>query len=111
MTPRETVTGLSVLSKQVEVETGHLFSPLSQHLLVVRGLKTRRRRLVALFAVQDHAKVSRAAFGGRHPGAAEKGRMVSHMLPVAAGQIGDPMAFFVLMIADDGLVHAVPLSV
>ena len=65
------------------------------------------RRLVALFAVQDHAEMLRAPFFGRHPGAAEKRRMVSHMLPVTAGQIGNPMAFFILVIADDGLVHVV----
>jgi hypothetical protein len=28
-----------------------------------------------------------------------------HMLPMAAGQIGHPVPFFILMIADNGLIH------
>lgn len=32
-----------------------------------------------------------------------------HMLPVAAGQIRDPVSFFVLMVADYLLLHPFPL--
>ena len=35
-------------------------------------------------------------------------RVVANMLRMSAGEIGDPMAFFVLMEAGDGLEHGEP---
>lgn len=49
-----------------------------------------------------------AAFGDDDPGTAEKRRLMPDMLAMAAGQISHPVAKFILMIADDELVHALP---
>ena len=64
------------------------------------------RRFFALLAVQDSAEILPAALGCQYPGTAEKRGMVPDMLAMAAGQICHPMPFFVLMIADDRLIHA-----
>ena len=45
------------------------------------------------------------ALGGDGPRAIHERRLMPHMLPMTAGQIGYPVPLFVLMIPDDGLIH------
>ena len=66
--------------------------------------------LVAADAVQLVAEKAGAARRFEHPRALAKRRVVAHMLSVAAGQLGDPVAVVVLMPAGDGLVHSFRLS-
>lgn len=42
---------------------------------------------------------------GHHPGSARHRRLMAHVLPVPALQIGDPIALIILMVADDALLH------
>ena len=79
-------------------DNGEFFNTISN-----RGRKI--RRFFAFFAIQDAAEMLSASFVRRDPRTAEKGRMMSDMLTMAAGQIGHPMSFFVLMVADDRLIH------
>lgn len=48
-----------------------------------------------------------AALAGDNPRPIHKRWLMPHMLAMAAGQIGHPVALFILMIADNGLVHDV----
>jgi hypothetical protein len=64
-----------------------------------------RRRLLAFLAVQDGAKILIPSGLRQHPGPAEKRRLMPHMLSMATGQICHPIALFILMITDNGLVH------
>ena len=54
-----------------------------------------------MLAVEDPAESALAAFGSRDPVASGPGRIVTHVLSVAAFEIGDPMAVFIEMKADD----------
>lgn len=63
-------------------------------------------RVITLFTIEMGAKIACASFQGEYPGAAGKGRTMSDMLSMTAGKIGHPIAFFVLMISDDGLLHS-----
>jgi hypothetical protein len=56
-----------------------------------------------LFAVQHLTDHSAAPFNGNHPGSLNPRRIVAHMLVVAAGELGDPIAFVVLVKAYDRL--------
>lgn len=50
--------------------------------------------------------MSSPAFLGDHPRSADERRLMAHMLPVPAAQIGHPIAvLLVLMKADDTLLH------
>jgi hypothetical protein len=68
------------------------------------------RRFLALFAVQVCAEMLLPSNLADHPGAIEKGRLMSHVLPMAAGQLSHPISVFVLVIPDDRLLHT-PLCV
>jgi len=46
-----------------------------------------------------------AARFGQHPRPVGHRRLVTHVLPVAAGQIRHPIAMFVLVVSRDRLVH------
>src|SRR5690349_16998120 len=46
-----------------------------------------------------------AARLGQHPWPVGHRRLVTHVLPVAASQVGHPIAMFVLMVPRDRLVH------
>ena len=48
------------------------------------------------------------AFCGEDPWPAHKRRLMAHMLPVPTRQISHPIAVFVLMKTDDGLIHTRP---
>lgn len=45
--------------------------------------------------------------GGHDPRPIHKRRLMPHMLSMATGQIRHPVVLFILMIADNGLVHNV----
>ena len=62
-------------------------------------------RLLALLAVQISAEMLFPSGLADHPGAIEKGRLMSHVLPMAAGQFSHPISVFVLMIPGDRLLH------
>ena len=47
-----------------------------------------------------------AALAGDDPWPVHEWWLMPHMLSMAAGQIGHPIALFILMITDNGLVHA-----
>lgn len=47
-----------------------------------------------------------AALGGDDPGAIHERRLMAHMLPMAACQLGHPITMFVEMVSDNGLIHA-----
>jgi hypothetical protein len=47
-----------------------------------------------------------ASFLGQHPRTARHRRLMTHMLPMAAGEIGYPILVFVQMIGHDRLIHA-----
>jgi hypothetical protein len=44
-----------------------------------------------------------------NPRPAHKRRLMAHVLAMSAGQIGHPVAVFVLMKTDDGLMHHLPI--
>lgn len=46
-----------------------------------------------------------AARFGNDPRALGPGRVMPYMLKVTAGQLGDPVVLFILMVSDDGLLH------
>ncbi len=46
------------------------------------------------------------AFRRIHPGPVDPGRIVAHVLVVAASEFGDPVACFVLMETGDRLIQA-----
>lgn len=45
--------------------------------------------------------------GDHDPRPIHKRRLMPHMLPMAAGQIGHPIPMFVEMVSDNGLVHEI----
>lgn len=47
------------------------------------------------------------SMSGQDPGAVEKRGVMSNMLSMTTGQIGNPVAMLVLMIANDRLLHVV----
>ena len=51
-----------------------------------------------------------AALSSDDPWAIHKRGLMPHVLPMAAGQIGHPVAVFVEMKSDNGLVHGSPTN-
>ena len=60
-----------------------------------------RRRLIASGALELTTEMGGTAFGSEDPGADGPGRIMTDMLGVAAFEVGDPVAFGVLMESDD----------
>jgi hypothetical protein len=58
-------------------------------------------RVTALDAFQRFSQEARTSSFGHHPVSHLPGRIVTHVLGVAALEIGDPMTFVILMKADD----------
>jgi hypothetical protein len=70
----------------------------------------RRRRghvLGAEAALERRAEVFSPTRGLEDPGSFEERRPVPHVLPMAAGELGDPLALRVLVEADDCALHQV----
>ena len=66
----------------------------ASHLLAEGALERRSELLSPAFRLQD-------------PGPQIEGRLMTHVLLVSAGELGYPVAVFVLVVADDRLLHAV----
>ncbi len=49
--------------------------------------------------------MSSPAFLGDHPRPADERRLMAHMLPVPASEVGYPVTVLILMKADDTLLH------
>ena len=75
-------------------------------------MKSRRlERLLSFFtllAVQCATKMLLPPVLSENPRPAHKRRLMAHVLAMSAGQIGHPVAVFVLMKTDDGLMHHLP---
>jgi hypothetical protein len=65
----------------------------------------RGRSLFARFAVEDLAETAGAPLLRDHPWPADERRLMADVLPVPAGQVGDPVAMLILMETDDRLPH------
>ena len=65
------------------------------------------RLVLAFLTVQHLSKMLVAARFRQHPRPARHRRLVTHMLSMAAGQIGNPIAIIILVIPNDRLLHAV----
>jgi hypothetical protein len=65
------------------------------------------RWLLALFAVQLGPKMLLTSDYCQHPGTIRERGLMPHVLPMTAGQIGNPVVLFILMISDDRLLHLV----
>ena len=68
-----------------------------------------RHVLVAEAALEGRTQALLPSPGLEHPGPGVERRLVAHVLPVAAGELGDPLALCVQMEADDRALH--PVSV
>jgi hypothetical protein len=72
-----------------------------------RSCGSRGNRLLTLLTVQGRTEMPLTPAVGKNPWAVEERWVMSNMLPVPTGQIGNPIAMFVLVIADDRLLHGV----
>ena len=63
-------------------------------------------RFVALLAVQGLSKMLFPAFLCQDPGPIRHRRLVTHMLTMAALEVGHPIAIFIQMITNNWLLHA-----
>jgi hypothetical protein len=63
--------------------------------------------IVTLLAPQQHPNLPIPPRLRQHPRPANQRRVVPHMLVVPTNQLGNPMVFFVLEVAGDGLLHGV----
>jgi hypothetical protein len=63
------------------------------------------RFFLTLFTIQHLSKMLVASGFGQHPWPVRHRRLVTHVLSMAAGQVGHPIAMLVLVIGNDRLVH------
>jgi hypothetical protein len=61
--------------------------------------------LFTFFTIERLSEMPSLTFFGEDPWPAHKGRLMAHVLPMPTRQISHPIAVFVLMKADDGLIH------
>jgi hypothetical protein len=69
------------------------------------SLRLRGAFLVALLAFQRRTEAALTALRRGHPRPCHPGRVVPHMLAMPAIELGHPLAFLVLMEADDRALH------
>ena len=60
---------------------------------------------LAFLAVQMGAQMLLASSHGEHPRATDERGLMPYVLSMATGQIGDPVALFILVISNDRLLH------
>ena len=65
----------------------------------------RRFFLFTFFTIERLSEMPSLAFCGEDPWPAHERRLMAHMLPMPTRQISHPIAVFVLMKTDDGLMH------
>ena len=66
-------------------------------------------RLVALLAIQRLSKVLFSTFFCQNPGPIRHRRLMAYVLTMSALEIGHPIAKFVLVISNNGLLHSTNL--
>jgi hypothetical protein len=81
------------------------FNQIAHSLIGFRSVPVARGACITFFAVEYFSKRSVAAFDAHGPWAIDPGRIMPDMLIVPAFQLCDPVAFFVLMIANDFSLH------
>src|SRR5690606_37538177 len=64
--------------------------------------------LFAFFTVQQHSEFFFAPLLGHHPRTVLPWRGMPYMLVMSAGQLCNPMLFFIQMKTDNGLLHGIP---
>jgi hypothetical protein len=69
------------------------------------------RRFLALLAVQMGAQMLLTSSNGEYPRAIDEGGLMPYVLPMTTGQIGHPIAVFVLVISNDRLLHGTTMLV
>ncbi len=72
-----------------------------------RSRRSLGRRFVALLAIQIGPHILVASGDGEHPWAVREWRLMPYVLSMTTGQIGNPIAIFILVISDDRLLHVV----
>lgn len=70
-----------------------------------RGRRRPRALLLAEAAFDHRSESSSPILGVDNPGSQLERRLVAHMPPMAAGEFGDPVAEFVLVVTDDRPLH------
>lgn len=77
----------------------------------MRNSSRSRRRIgcgfLALLAIQISTQILIASGDGEYPRAIREGGLMPNVLSMPTGQIGDPIAIVILVIADDRLLHIV----
>ena len=71
----------------------------------------RRFFLFTFFTIERLSEMPSLAFCGKDPWPAHERRLMAHMLPVPTRQISHPIAVFILMKTDDGLMHTRPAMI
>ena len=66
-----------------------------------------RSWFLACLAIQVSTEELLTPTGREHPRALCEGRLVPYMLPMTTGQFGNPVAIFILVVSDNGLLHVV----
>jgi hypothetical protein len=69
------------------------------------------RRFLALLTVQIGAQMLFTPCDGEYPRAIDEGGLMPYVLPMTTGQIGHPIAVFVLVISNDRLLHSTTMLV
>ena len=69
------------------------------------------RQFLAFLAVQMGAQMLLTSSHGEHPRAIDEGGLMPYVLPMTTGQIGHPIALFVLVISNDRLLHSTTMLV
>lgn len=64
-------------------------------------------RFLALLAIQISTQILIASGDGEYPRAIREGGLMPNVLSMPTGQIGNPIALVILVIADDRLLHIV----
>ncbi len=68
-------------------------------------------RFFALLAIQMGTQVLFTSSDSEHPRAIREWRLVPYVLSMTTGQIGNPVALFILVISDDRLLHSMMIHV
>lgn len=72
-----------------------------------RVSRSEASRLFAFLTVQQRAEMALTPVIGQDPWTIKERWVMSNMLSMTTGQIGNPVAMLVLMITDDRLLHVV----
>jgi hypothetical protein len=110
--PNGSAVGHDLIGPIVEPWTGSVRD--GEEWTVERSSRNRRRigsQFLAFLAVQMGAQMLLTACDGEYPGAIDEGGLMPYVLPMTTGQIGHPIAVFVLVIPNDRLLHGTTMLV